>query len=52
VSDPQLAAFEAAISNRWVIDGTIGRGSRATVYRARDVDALSTLDAGLASGRA
>ena len=35
--DPQLAAFEAAIADRWVIDGDIGRGSRATVYRARDV---------------
>jgi serine/threonine-protein kinase len=37
VSDPQLAVFEAAIADRWVIDSDIGRGSRATVYRARDV---------------
>jgi len=37
VSDPQLAVFETAIANRWVIDGEVGRGSRATVYRARDV---------------
>ncbi len=34
--DPQLAVFEQAIANRWVIDGDIGRGTRATVYRARD----------------
>ena len=34
--DPQLAAFERAIADRWVIDGEIGRGSRATTYRARD----------------
>jgi serine/threonine protein kinase len=37
VSDPQLAAFETAIADRWVIDADVGRGSRATVYRARDV---------------
>ena len=35
--DPQLAVFEAAIANRWIIEGEVGRGSRATVYRARDV---------------
>jgi serine/threonine-protein kinase len=37
VSDPQLAAFEAAIADRWVIEDQVGRGTRATVYRARDV---------------
>jgi serine/threonine-protein kinase len=36
VSDPQLAAFEAAIADRWVIESQVGRGTRATVYRARD----------------
>ena len=35
--DPQLAAFEAAIAHRWAIEGQVGRGTRATVYRARDV---------------
>ena len=35
--DPQFAAFAAAIANRFAIQGEIGRGSRATVYRARDV---------------
>jgi serine/threonine-protein kinase len=38
MSDPQLAVFEAAIADRWVIDGEVGRGSRAIVYyRAREV---------------
>src|SRR4051794_34382603 len=37
VSDPQLAVFETAIADRWVIEGEVGRGSRGTVYRARDV---------------
>ena len=37
MSDPQLAAFQTAIADRWVIDNDGGRGSRATVYRARDV---------------
>ena len=37
MSDPQLAAFEAAIADRWVIETQVGRGTRATVYRARDV---------------
>jgi serine/threonine-protein kinase len=37
VSDPQLAAFEAAIADRWAIQAQAGRGTRATVYRARDV---------------
>ena len=37
MSDPQFAAFEWAIANRFAIKGEIGRGSRATVYRARDV---------------
>ena len=35
--DPQLAAFEAAIADRWVLETQVGRGTRATVYRARDV---------------
>ena len=35
--NPQLAAFEAAIADRWVIESEVGRGSRGTVYRARDV---------------
>jgi eukaryotic-like serine/threonine-protein kinase len=39
MSDPQLAVFEAAIADRWVIEGEVGRGSRATVYRAREVAA-------------
>jgi len=37
VSDPHFSAFQAAISDRWVIEGEIGRGSRAAVFRARDV---------------
>lgn len=37
MSDPQFAAFESAIADRFVIHGQVGRGSRATVYRARDV---------------
>jgi eukaryotic-like serine/threonine-protein kinase len=37
VPDPQLAVFEAAIANRWAIESEVGRGSRGTVYRARDV---------------
>jgi serine/threonine-protein kinase len=37
VSDPQLAAFEAAIADRYVIEHQVGRGTRATVYRARVV---------------
>ena len=37
MKDPQLAVFEAAIADRWVIENSVGSGSRATVYRARDV---------------
>lgn len=37
MSHPQLAVFETAIADRWVIEGEVGRGSRATVYCARDV---------------
>jgi serine/threonine-protein kinase len=37
VSDPQLAAFETAIADRWIIQDQAGRGTRATVYRARAV---------------
>ena len=37
MKDPQLGVFEAAVADRWVIESSVGRGSRATVYRARDV---------------
>lgn len=37
MSDPQLAAFEQALARRWTIEQEAGRGTRATVYRARDV---------------
>ena len=37
MADPQLAVFETAIADRWMIDGEIGRGSRAIAYRARDL---------------
>ena len=37
MSDPQFAAFAAAIADRFAIEGKIGRGSRATVYRGRDL---------------
>ena len=37
MSDPQLAVFETAIADRWAIEGNVGGGSRAIVYRARDV---------------
>jgi len=43
VSDPQLDAFRAAVADRCVIEGQIGRGSRATVYRARDVATGATV---------
>jgi len=43
VPDPQLAVFEAAIADRWIIQGEVGRGSRATVYRARDVASGETI---------
>ena len=35
--DPHLAVFETAIADRWMIEREVGRGRRATVYRARDV---------------
>ena len=55
MSDPQFAAFEAAIADRWVIDREIGSGSRATVYRARELEsgatvAIKILRSDLASG--
>lgn len=37
MSDPQFAAFESAAGGRFAIGAEIGRGSRAVVYRARDV---------------
>jgi eukaryotic-like serine/threonine-protein kinase len=43
VSDPNFTAFQSAIADRCVIDSEIGRGSRATVYRARDVTSDSTV---------
>jgi serine/threonine-protein kinase len=54
VSDLQLDTFEAAVADRYMIQVEIGRGSRATVYRARDVAndrmvALKVLRSDLAS---
>ena len=54
MSDPSFASFEEAIAERFVIQGEIGRGSRATVYRAREVAsgsavAVKVLHADLAS---
>jgi serine/threonine protein kinase len=54
VSDPNLAGFEAAIADRWILEGEIGRGSRAAVFRARDAAtgepvAIKVLRADLAS---
>jgi serine/threonine-protein kinase len=54
MSDPQFAAFEAAIADRFTIEGPIGRGSRAIVYRAQDrvrggTVALKVLHSDLAS---
>jgi len=43
VPEPQLAVFATAIANRWIIEGEVGRGSRATVYRARDVASGETI---------
>ena len=37
MSDPQFDAFTARVADRYAIGDEIGRGSRATVYRARDV---------------
>ena len=42
MSDPQLAAFKAAIADRYVIEDEVGRGARATVYRAGDVVGAQT----------
>ena len=36
MSDPNFTAFASAIAGRCVIQGEIGRGGRATVYRAVD----------------
>src|SRR5262245_45449168 len=54
MSDPQFAAFKAAIADRFAIEGQVGRGNRAVVYRARDVArgetvALKVLHSDLAS---
>jgi serine/threonine protein kinase len=54
VSDLQFVAFETAVADRWVIEDEVGRGSRATVYRARAVArgeavAIKVLRADLAS---
>ena len=37
MSDPQFAAFATAVADRFAIEGEIGRGSRAIVYRSRDL---------------
>ena len=37
MSDPQFDAFAARVADRYAIGEEIGRGSQATVYRARDV---------------
>lgn len=37
MSDPQIAAFANAIADRFTVEREVGRGSRATVYKARDV---------------
>ncbi len=54
MSDPQVAAFKAAVADRFAIEAEVGRGSRATVYRARDLGrgdtvALKVLHSDLAS---
>lgn len=54
MSDLQFSAFESAIADRYVIEREIGRGTRGTVYRARDVAtsrpvAIKVLRADLAS---
>ena len=54
MSDPNFAAFESAIADRYIIDGEIGNGARATVYRARQAPsgspvAVKVLRADLAS---
>jgi eukaryotic-like serine/threonine-protein kinase len=54
MSDPQFAAFETAIADRFTVEGPIGRGSRAIVYRAQDrvrggTVALKVLHSDLAS---
>ena len=52
--DPNLNSFAQSIAERFVLDEEIGRGSRGTVYRARDVAnasrvAIKVLRADLAS---
>jgi len=58
VSNPQFTAyfntFEAAVSDRYVVESEIGRGNRATVYRGRNAKtgapiAIKVLRADLAS---
>ena len=53
MSDLQFATFESALADRFVIQDEIGRGSRATVYRALSTDgeavAIKVLRADLAS---
>ena len=43
MSDPSFGSFAEAIADRYVMQGEIGHGSRATVYRARDVASGSTV---------
>ena len=54
MSDPQLDVFKTAIAGRYALEGEIGRGTRATVYRGRDMSngapvAIKILRADLAS---
>ena len=41
--DPNLASFERAIADRYLIESEIGRGTRAAVYRASDAASGSTV---------
>ena len=43
MSDPQFEAFTARVADRYAIGEEIGRGSQATVYRARDVESGATV---------
>ena len=43
MSDPQFDAFTARVADRYAIGEEIGRGSQATVYRARDVESGATV---------
>ena len=43
MTDPQFDAFTARIADRYAIGEEIGRGSQATVYRARDVASGATV---------